>query len=297
MPMVASYIAPAGISALSGIEVVVDVQTAATALPPWWDVNTGGCRENALRASYVSCCWQPDLRVGLAVARRRSAVSAAFRAGEGGPNRGRMIIGWAVAPTNTRPLMPDARVLRDEHHDLACEHAQLQWLSGSGVRRAEPDQPRAAGRHDGWRSAGDEPGDGPVRDLPGWRDQRWLPRRDPDPESDLGLGQVTVSLNQQELSDGRPQSRGRPFFFGPGAPRRVRPPMDRGGPALPLVDFVVRSTPDSCRIEACSASDASGTRAARRCTTGDQSTSHPVSSPAVGEPQSSSSHPSPPASL
>ena len=53
MSMVASYVAPAGISALSGIEVVIDVQTAATALSPWWDVNAGGCRENALQASYV----------------------------------------------------------------------------------------------------------------------------------------------------------------------------------------------------------------------------------------------------
>ncbi len=52
---VGSLIAPAGVTAASGNEVVVDIQSAGTALPLWWAFkNAGTCRQTSLSLNFVA---------------------------------------------------------------------------------------------------------------------------------------------------------------------------------------------------------------------------------------------------
>jgi hypothetical protein len=52
---VGSFVAPAGVNALSGNEVVVDIQSAGAALPLWWQFkNAGTCRTTALSLNFVA---------------------------------------------------------------------------------------------------------------------------------------------------------------------------------------------------------------------------------------------------
>jgi hypothetical protein len=44
---------PAAVDSVLGMELVVDVQSAATVLPNWWRFDTGGCRVGNLRAGFV----------------------------------------------------------------------------------------------------------------------------------------------------------------------------------------------------------------------------------------------------
>ena len=102
--MVASYTAPAGISALSGIEVVLELtSSSATALPDYWQAGTGGCRENQVSGTNTF----PDAAPGDCNDAWNGAASfgglAAYNTSLGN-NRARLIIGWAVAPNNVQPL-------------------------------------------------------------------------------------------------------------------------------------------------------------------------------------------------
>ncbi len=52
---VGSFIAPAGVNALSGNEVVIDLQSAGTTLPAWWQFkNVGTCRTASLSVNFVA---------------------------------------------------------------------------------------------------------------------------------------------------------------------------------------------------------------------------------------------------
>jgi hypothetical protein len=42
--MVASFVAPAGITAMSGNEITIDMQTSGALLADWWTIGTGQCR-------------------------------------------------------------------------------------------------------------------------------------------------------------------------------------------------------------------------------------------------------------
>ena len=102
--LVASYNAPSGITALSGIEVVVDLTSASGgALPAWWEAGVGGCRENQVTSTNTF----PDGAPGVCNDAWNGAPSfgglAAYNTAIG-PNRARLIIGWAVAPNNVQPL-------------------------------------------------------------------------------------------------------------------------------------------------------------------------------------------------
>ena len=45
--MVASFVAPAGITQMSANEIVIDMQTGGAALPPWWTFGFEQCRANS----------------------------------------------------------------------------------------------------------------------------------------------------------------------------------------------------------------------------------------------------------
>jgi hypothetical protein len=52
---VGSFIAPAGVGALSGNEVVIDLQSAGATLPAWWQFkNVGTCRTTSLSVNFVA---------------------------------------------------------------------------------------------------------------------------------------------------------------------------------------------------------------------------------------------------
>ncbi len=48
-----SFVAPAGVSAMTANEIVIDLQSATSTVPAWWDFkNTGSCRTTALSISF-----------------------------------------------------------------------------------------------------------------------------------------------------------------------------------------------------------------------------------------------------
>lgn len=102
---VASFVAPAGVVAMSGNEVVIDLQSAGTTLPLWWQFkNAGTCRTTALSVNFsppaIVICVDPW--VGQA-----AGGIGAYTIGFGGnPTRARMTV--AVATPAPGPI--DANV-------------------------------------------------------------------------------------------------------------------------------------------------------------------------------------------
>ncbi len=53
--LVASYVAPAGVTGLSGNELVLDLISTTSPLPAWWLLkNTGSCRQTALSTNFTA---------------------------------------------------------------------------------------------------------------------------------------------------------------------------------------------------------------------------------------------------
>ena len=93
---VASFeLSAAGLSGVSGIEVVIDIATAGATLPAWWQFkNAGTCRQTSLTVNAVLpgtailCTeWVPG---------GGSGGLAAYNIGSGGPNTARIIAGFAT---------------------------------------------------------------------------------------------------------------------------------------------------------------------------------------------------------
>lgn len=105
--LVGSYCAPAGTSAVTGNEMVLDLQTATPTIPAWWQMFTAGsCRPTALSAVFdgsleTDCT---DYWAGQA-----SGGVGTYLVGYGAPNRARVILVAAVSPDNATALNADER--------------------------------------------------------------------------------------------------------------------------------------------------------------------------------------------
>jgi hypothetical protein len=93
--MIASFTPNMTSSTVNGNEVVIDVQTASSALPAWWEFkNPGTCRPSALSLGAfapVSSLICLEEFAGAAF-----AGIGAYKIGFGGPNRARLVIAEAV---------------------------------------------------------------------------------------------------------------------------------------------------------------------------------------------------------
>lgn len=49
--LVAGFHLPQAVDSVVGLELVIDLQAATATLPPWWELQPGGCRQNLLDAS------------------------------------------------------------------------------------------------------------------------------------------------------------------------------------------------------------------------------------------------------
>ena len=104
---VGSFVAPAGVTALSGNEVVIDLQSAGTTLPAWWSFkNVGTCRTTSLSVNFVAnaantVCVDDFSGAG-------AGGIGAYRIGYGGdPARARARIFIAIATPAPGPIDAD----------------------------------------------------------------------------------------------------------------------------------------------------------------------------------------------
>ena len=92
---VGSYIAPAGITQLNGMEITLDLCSAAAQLPDWWlFLNAGSCRQTSLGLNFIytgADCLDYWAFVGPAV-----GGIAAYRVGYPGANGARILAVGAV---------------------------------------------------------------------------------------------------------------------------------------------------------------------------------------------------------
>lgn len=107
--VVGSFLAPAGVTAMTGNEMVIDLLTNTNPVPAWWQMfNAGSCRATALSLNLdftanVTCT---DYWAGQA-----SGGVGAYIVGQGGstdpwvnPQRVRIILVAATSPLNAGPL-------------------------------------------------------------------------------------------------------------------------------------------------------------------------------------------------
>ncbi|MFN8589522.1 MAG: hypothetical protein U0704_17150 [Candidatus Eisenbacteria bacterium] len=104
-----SYVAPAGTTAITGNEVVIDLQSSATTLPAWWSLFTAtSCRPASLSANFIDpgasgdCIdyWQSQASGGVGAYNTNIVPGAT--------NRARILLVAAVAPANAVPVDADA---------------------------------------------------------------------------------------------------------------------------------------------------------------------------------------------
>ena len=101
--MYGSFIPPAGMTALNGNEMVVDLQSGGAVLPQWWALNAAGCtgRTSALSPNFnfaagpFSCV---DFWAG------QASGGSDYAIGFGAPNRARLRLVCAVAASNQGPV-------------------------------------------------------------------------------------------------------------------------------------------------------------------------------------------------
>lgn len=106
--LVGSYCAPAGTEAVTGNEMVLDLQSADPTLPDWWRFGVvGACN----RASAMSVNFDGSAEVDCTDywAGQASGGVGAYLVGYGAPNRARVILVAAVSPSNAGPLNADER--------------------------------------------------------------------------------------------------------------------------------------------------------------------------------------------
>ena len=94
----------AGLAQVSGNEVVIDLASASTPLPAWWQMkNAGTCRQAALTMNFVAPATAAnctDWAVGAA-----AGGIGAYNIGLRGPNTARLVAALAVAPDNLQDLV------------------------------------------------------------------------------------------------------------------------------------------------------------------------------------------------
>ncbi|MBI5170948.1 MAG: hypothetical protein HZA61_15770 [Candidatus Eisenbacteria bacterium] len=102
--LVGSYIPPAGSSAITGEEIVIDLVSSSASLPAWWQFkNAGSCRQTALSTSAdftsgpFTCA---DYWTGLAA----GGATAYITPYAASPNRARLLIIYATAIANAQPV-------------------------------------------------------------------------------------------------------------------------------------------------------------------------------------------------
>lgn len=101
--LVGSYSAPAGLDSANGNQAIMDLQTVAAVLSPWWTMGTGGCPGRTATPTVdfnflsgpTGCV---DYWGGLAL----GAVQ--YTAGLGGPNRAQFSVICATAEANAFPI-------------------------------------------------------------------------------------------------------------------------------------------------------------------------------------------------
>jgi len=101
--LVGSFKLGAPITGVSGIEIVIDVATASSSLPPWWQFNQGECRQGSLSMnptiSFSAAACFDWANAGA------SGGLASYSEGVNGPNTARILGGFAVNPNNLRNLI------------------------------------------------------------------------------------------------------------------------------------------------------------------------------------------------
>ena len=102
--MVASYVAPDGTQGITGMEAVIDLQSAAATLPAWWQFkNVGACRQTALAVAPNGASCDGDYWAGQA----SGGVTAYITPYATAANRARLLIIYAVPSTLAAPVDAD----------------------------------------------------------------------------------------------------------------------------------------------------------------------------------------------
>ena len=104
--LVGSFELGAGLTQVSGVELVIDIATASTTLPAWWQFfNAGTCRQTSLTGNptispfAVNCVdWSAGAAAG--------GLAAYSIGGTAGANTARLIAGFAVSAANLQNLLP-----------------------------------------------------------------------------------------------------------------------------------------------------------------------------------------------
>jgi len=90
----------AGLAQASGNEVVIDLASAGSTLPAWWQFkNPGTCRGAAMTMNFVGPAACLDWALGAA-----SGGLGAYNIGQRGPNTARVVAALAVTPDNLQDL-------------------------------------------------------------------------------------------------------------------------------------------------------------------------------------------------
>lgn len=102
--LVASYVAPAGTVGVTGMEAVIDLQSASPTLPAWWQFkNVGTCRTTALSSLPAGAACDGDYWAGQA----SGGISAYITPYATAANRARLLIIYAVPGALAGPVDAD----------------------------------------------------------------------------------------------------------------------------------------------------------------------------------------------
>ena len=102
--MVASYVAPAGTSGITGMEAVIDIQSSTPTMPDWWLFkNAGTCRQTALAAAPNGAACDGDYWAGQA----SGGITAYITPYAAATNRARLLIIYAVPSNLAAPVDAD----------------------------------------------------------------------------------------------------------------------------------------------------------------------------------------------
>ena len=102
--LVASFVAPAGTSGITGIEAVVDIQSSTPTMPDWWLFkNAGTCRQTALSTLSAGVSCDGDYWAGQA----SGGISAYITPYLAATNRARLLVIYAVPSNLAGPVDVD----------------------------------------------------------------------------------------------------------------------------------------------------------------------------------------------
>jgi hypothetical protein len=111
--LIGSFVPPAGVTKLSGNEIVIDFTSGAAAIPEWWKFKTAStCRQTALSVSFGSypstACYDYGLDVGAPSGSIASYTTPFTHDPQGVPaaNWARIKLIWAVGASVAGPVNP-----------------------------------------------------------------------------------------------------------------------------------------------------------------------------------------------